>query len=354
MRRVVIFMLMILLLIPIFSQEQKNILLISSYHREYHVSNLADTGILTYFLEVGYLDSEDQIAYFIEHDELETSRVKLRELWMDSKRKNSKEDLLEATRRLTREIQEIDPDLIILGDDNTVKYIGNYLLDTDVPIVFWGVNGLPTKYPVVDSLQKPGHNLTGVYQSNYTQSALDIYKEILPDVKRISIISDASPTGKAWNKQMEKLILEQKDHFSLTTTIISDNYTSMKNLILTADRETDLYIVGPHFTIKNESGDSVTNKFVDWYLTTLNKPEIVPTSSYISEGFLCTVNDDMEKQGYEAAKKVYRILQNGEDPSEIEITTPTRGDFILNIERAKNLGLYDKFRESGFVEQYWE
>lgn len=338
----------------LFSQEKREILIIQSYHREYHVSTLGNTGVLNYFLEVGYLDSPDQITTFIEHDEIETSRLIIRELWMDSKRKNSKDDLQSATRRLIKEIEEIKPDLIMLGDDNTVKYIGNYLLDSDYPIVFWGVNGLPTKYPAVDSISRPGHNVTGIYQSNYTQDALDFFKKIFPNIKRISIISDASPTGKAWNKQMEKLILEQKDHFTLTTTVVSNNYSKIKSQILTADKNTDLFIVGPHFTIKNQAGDSVTKEFVDWYLTNINKPEIVPIATYLKEGFLCTVNDDIFKQGYEAAKLVYRILEEGEDPAQIRTTTPTRGNFILNTQRAKDLNLYEQFRESGYIEQYFE
>lgn len=353
MKKLIFFIVLCININSLFSTDKKEILIIQSYHRDYHVSTPGDTGVLNYFLEVGYLDNREQISEFIESDRVETSKVIIRELWMDSKRKNSMDDLLEATKRLISDIQDIRPDLIMLADDNTVKYIGNYLLDSKYPIVFWGVNGLPTKYPVVDTIMRPGHNITGVYQSNYTQSALDFFKDIFPGIKRISIISDASATGKAWNKQMEKLVLGQKSHFTLTTTIVSDDFKKIKSLIITADTETDLYILGPHFTITDEYGEKVSEEFVDWYLSNINKPEITPMGSYLEEGFLCTVNDDIVKQGYEAAKMVYRILENGENPGEIESITPTRGDFILNVKRAIDLNLYDSFRISGYVEQYF-
>ncbi len=41
------------------------------------------------------------------------------------------------------------------------------LLDTAISVVFWGINGMPLKYGLVDRMDQPGHNVTGVWQSGY-------------------------------------------------------------------------------------------------------------------------------------------------------------------------------------------
>ena len=59
------------------------------------------------------------------------------------------------------EIRAFKPDVVLLGDDNAAKHIGAQLLDSSTPVVFWGINGLPLKYGLVDSLDAPGRNVTG-------------------------------------------------------------------------------------------------------------------------------------------------------------------------------------------------
>ena len=55
-----------------------------------------------------------------------------------------------------KEIEQFKPNLILLGDDNAANYVGNQYIDTNIPVVFWGINGLPLKYGLLDSLEKPG------------------------------------------------------------------------------------------------------------------------------------------------------------------------------------------------------
>jgi hypothetical protein len=42
-------------------------------------------------------------------------------------------------------IQSLNPDILFIYDDDALRHIGGKLLDTDLPIVFAGVNLLPTK-----------------------------------------------------------------------------------------------------------------------------------------------------------------------------------------------------------------
>ena len=69
------------------------------------------------------------------------------------------------------------------------------------------------------------------------------------------------------------------------------------------------------------------------------------------EGLLCAVDDSGFKQGFEAVSVAHRILVGGEDPAAIPVYAPSRGPFVVNLERARMLGLSDLFASSDLVEE---
>ena len=110
-----------------------------------------------------------------------------------------------TTQRILQAINEFQPHLVLLGDDNAANYIGTQLLDTDIPVVFWGINGLPLKYGLVDSMDNPGHNVTGVWQAGYHKESLELLHLLVPDAKTFAILSCDSETARANIKQLRAL-----------------------------------------------------------------------------------------------------------------------------------------------------
>ena len=56
------------------------------------------------------------------------------------------------------------------------------------------------------------------------------------------------------------------------------------------------------------------------------------------------------KTASEAVRIMHRILHGGESPGDISVYAPTRGEFIVNLERAAMLGLTDIVAASPLVE----
>ena len=165
---------------------KKRIFVVSSYHREYLWSQSTQQGLSEAMLKYGYLDNAQQIEAFTANDRVESAKAVVQKTWMDTKRKNSMQDIAEATVRIMQAIDKFQPDLVLLGDDNAANYIGNQLLDTEIPVVFWGINGLPLKYGLVDSMDNPGHNVTGVWQAGYHKESLELLQALCPDVQQFS------------------------------------------------------------------------------------------------------------------------------------------------------------------------
>ena len=47
----------------------------------------------------------------------------------------------------------------------------------------------------------------------------------------------------------------------------------------------------------------------------------------------------------------HRILDGGEEPAAIAVYAPPPGDFVVNIARARMLGLTDAFEASGLIDE---
>jgi putative tryptophan/tyrosine transport system substrate-binding protein len=241
---------------------------------------------------------------------------------------------------MLEEIAEFEPDIVLLGDDNAANHIGNEFIDSDTPVLFWGVNGTPVKYGLLDSHKRPGHNVTGIYQAGYLLESIELFKKIVPSVKTIAVISDDSKTGRSYLSALA--LLEQKKLLPVTVveTFRTNKFEEWKAALLRLQKRTDAFFIVNHNTLKDSFGQSVKQMEAGrWYLNNIKIPEATHPGYHVEEGFLCTADDSGFKQGYEAVKMMVRILKGGENPATMVPYAPPRGDLMVNMVRAKQLGI---------------
>jgi len=333
--------LLILLVVSATNAQTKKykIFVVSSYHREYLWSQDTQKGVCAGLIEFGFLDSND-VNELTENDYVESPSTIVKKVWMDTKRKNSISEIGTATRRIMEQLSTCSPDLVLLGDDNASNYVGNQLIDTDIPVVFWGINGLPLKYGLLDSLEKPGHNVTGVYQAGYLKECLQFLKKVVPDVETIGVLSDDSPTGRSKVKKLNNLYESGELPVKLIESVVTNSSDEWKSKAIELKNKVDAFFIMNHNSLKDKSGKPVDQLEIGaWYLRNIKKPECAHEKQFAQEGMLCVCDDSGYNQGYEALKIAYRILKKGEQPSDISVRAPLRGPFILNRERAKMLGI---------------
>ena len=316
------------------------IFVVSSYHREYLWSQSTHEGLCAALLDGGYLDNVEQVRAFTKYDEVESSRVVVKKEWMDTKRHNSTADIARTTVRIMESIRQFEPDLVLLGDDNAANYIGNQLLDTAVPVVFWGINGIPLKYGLIDALDEPGHNVTGVWQSGYHKESLELLHSLVPAAKTFAILACDSETSRPTAKQIEALARTHQLSLRLHGIVMTNSFAEFRRQTLALAKEVDAFFVLNHDTMKDENGDHVDMMTVGkWYLEHIRQPEVSHEDQFVREGMLCSANDSGFNQGYTAFELARRILEDGVDPAFIPPRTPERGPLIVNFERATMLGL---------------
>lgn len=331
--------------------DKHRVVIVSSYHREYLWSQDTAAGVNAGLLEAGWLDSEQQAARLAREDEVESSRARIVKLWMDTKRANSRAEIARAVARVVAHIDAFRPDLLLLGDDNATRFIAGNYLDTRLPVVFWGVNGSPAKYDLIDSIERPGHNVTGVYQAGYLKEGVEWLRKLLPDVNRMAVLSDDSPTGRAKAKELERLARDGDLPVHLVATVVTNSLATWQARALELAPQVDAFFVLNHNTLKDEHGRAVDQlEAGEWYLNNVRKPDIGHERQFVVEGMLCAVDDSGFKQGQEAVRMARRILDGGEDPASMAVYAPPRGDFVVNLERARMLGLESIVASSALVE----
>ncbi len=320
--------------------KKKRIAVVSSYHREYLWTQETNEGLCEALLTLGYFDNREQIAEYTKNDRVETAKVILKKLWMDSKRKKSKDEKAQMTQRVSKAINQFRPDLILLGDDNAARYIGNQFLGSAMPIVFWGVNNTPVKYGLVESIKRPGHNVTGVYQTGYYAESLELLKAIAPGVKTFGILADASTSGRSHKKKVEYLARAGRLPLRLVETVSTDNFDTWKQKALELQKKVDAFFVAQYSGLKDGAGNHVSAEQVaDWYVTHINIPEAAVQGQFVKQGMLCSADDSGYNQGYEAVVIAHDILAKGAQPATYPARTPKRGALMVNRQRAKSLGI---------------
>ena len=319
---------------------KKRIFIVSSYHKAYIWSQSTQKGVNAAMLKLGYLENEAQARKLEETDFVETPRVVVKKEWMDTKRRDSRAEMANSTARIIRVLRDFKPDLVLLGDDNAAKHIGGQLLDSKTPVVFWGINGLPLKYGLVDSMDAPGRNVTGVWQSGYHKESLDLLKRLVPNAKTFAILACDSESSRPNIKMIEQLAQRGQLPLKLMDKVVTNSLEEFKSRALELSKKVDAFVMLNHDTLRDARGNHVDMLEVGrWYLNTIRIPEASHEDQFVLEGMLLTANDSGYNQGYMAFEMADSILEKGLSPARMAVRTPERGPYLVNRNRAKALGI---------------
>lgn len=316
------------------------IFVVSSYDRDYLWSQSTQEGLVQALIDYGYLENELQGAAFTADDHVENERVVIHKEWMDTKRRSTSTQMATATERIMKVMQAFQPDLVMLGDDNASNYIGNQLLDSSTPVVFWGINGLPLKYGLVDTMDAPGHNVTGVWQAGYHQESLELLNRLVPTAKTFAILACDSVSSRPKVKQIRSLARRGLLPLELVDTVVTNSFSEFKERALELAEQVDAFFVLNHDTMQDDDGQHVDMLTVGrWYLENIRKPDASHEGQFVLEGMLATANDSGYNQSYAAFQMAYDILEQGLNPGRMRTKTPPRGPFMVNERRARMLGI---------------
>jgi ABC-type uncharacterized transport system substrate-binding protein len=201
-----------------------------------------------------------------------------------------------------------------------------------VPIVFAQVAD-PISAGFVASLAKPGGNITGFTNFDYTMGAkwLELLKEIAPNVTRVGVIREPTVTA-----SIGQLAAINSVAPSFRVEVSPLGGVDARDIELTVTE----FARGPNDgLIVSATPLTANNRGLIISLAAQHRlPAVYPFPFYVADGGLICYGPDSIEPHRQAAHYVDRILK-GEKPSDLPVQAATKFELVINLKTAKALGL---------------
>ena len=203
-----------------------------------------------------------------------------------------------------------------------------------IPIVMTGEGTDPVRAGLVESLARPGGNVTGVTLLNRELGGkrLELLKEAVPKLSRVAVLYD--PTSQGLNEVKELLPADAR---ALKLTIEPWEIRAVDDFekvfaALNKRRPDGLYALTAGGVMRPNR-----KRIVDFALKS-QLPAVYGNREYVEAGGLMSYGADLADSYRRVAYYVDKILK-GAKPADLPIEQPTKFELLINLKTAKQIGL---------------
>ena len=236
----------------------------------------------------------------------------------------------DRARGYAQELIALAPDIFLA--DTSVSVVALQHVTRTLPIVFAAVLD-PVGFGFVDSLSRPGGNITGfmVFEYGFSGKWLELLKQIAPQVTRAAVIRNpATPAGTAEFGAIQAVAPALGVE---VTPVGVDDIGVIERAVEAFARSANggLIMTGGAYP-------AVTRDLIIMLAARHKLPAVYPFRDAVTAGGLVSYSPDYADQFRRAAGYVDRILK-GEKPADLPVQAPTKYELVVNLKTAKALGL---------------
>ena len=276
------------------------------------------------------------INQFVQHDALDSSREGfiegLKENGFEEEKnlkieyQNSQSDMAIA-QTISEQFVTSDVDMIFAIATPTLQ--AAYNSTKDIPIVFTAVTD-PIDAGVAKSWESSGTNVTGTSDKVSMKEQLNLLEKLVNDVEVLGVIYNSSEVNSI--AQVKELKAEAENKGILVKEIAVTTVNEINQNLNAAISDIDVLYVPTDNTVAS-AYDLVGSICLE-----KNVPMLCAEEAGVSKGGLCSIGIDYFKLGKEAGYKASEIL-NGQNPSDIEITTLSDMSITINTDVVEKLNI---------------
>ncbi|MBN1866718.1 hypothetical protein JW916_05455 [Candidatus Sumerlaeota bacterium] len=254
---------------------------------------------------------------------------------MDTKRKSDEEWKQQVGKQAQELTEAWKPDLVYTSDDNAQKYYAVYYLGSPTPFVFSAVNQTPDKYGF-DKCK----NVAGVLEQEHIPQTIHLLKEILPNAKKLAILTDPDATWPGVIDRMKEFAAEHPDEIEIAGVDTISTFAEYRQKVKDCVGKADAIALLGIFNFRGEDGKNVPWEDVArWTAENGTLPEISFWKDRVYWGALCSVTVSGYEQGLAAGRIARAILVEGKAPSDFAFEPTVKGKPFINLARARKLGI---------------
>ena len=285
---------------------------------------------------IGVLSSVDAVS---DSTRFEAIRLALRELgYIEGQNIATEyrysEGKADRAPELAGELVRLKVDIIVVaGGDTWVRAAKN--ATKTIPIVMVGGGLDPVVAGLIESLARPGGNLTGI--TNLTRELggkrLELLKEAVPKVARVAVLYDPANAGAA--REVKEDLPVAARALGLTVRFWEvRNADDFEKIFaaLTKERLVGLYVHG-----RNPLMRANEKRTVGFALKS-RLPSMYSGSEAVDAGGLMSYAADEVKRYRRVAYYIDKILQ-GTKPGDLPVEQPTKFELAFNLKTANQIGL---------------
>jgi len=268
-------------------------------------------GIRLALRELGYIEGQN-IAF--EHRYAEGKRERLPEL--------------------AAELVHLKVDLIVASGGSPVIRPAMNATKT-IPIVLLGQGLDPVKEGFVESLARPGGNVTGITTLGRELGGkrLELLKEVVPKLASVAVVYDPALPGAAREVKEDLPVAARGLGLTIRSWEVrdADGFETVF-AALKKDRPDGLYVINAGQLMRAN-----VKRIADFVLKS-RLPSVHGSRGEVDVGGLMSYSADLADSYRRVAYYVDRILK-GAKPADLPVEQPTKFELVINLKTAKQIGL---------------
>ena len=228
---------------------------------------------------------------------------------------------------LAAELVRLRVDVLVTGGGESARAAKK--ATAAIPIVM-ATGADPVRLGLVESLGRPGGNVTGVtsLSTELIAKRVELLRELLPKISRVAVLSDGAP-----NSLMSVQEVEASARFLgiATHPIGVAGPNDLDQAFSAAAKQQAVIVIAspPMFTTRKRIADlALKNRL----------PSVVGGREYAEAGGLFSYAVSYPELFRRAALYVAKILK-GVKPADLPVEQPTKLELVINLKTAKALGL---------------
>jgi putative ABC transport system substrate-binding protein len=229
---------------------------------------------------------------------------------------------------LAAELGALKVDVLVASGDRSA--VAAQHATTTIPIVFIGVGGDPIGLKLVNSLARPGGNITGftTYGGELIGKRLSLFKEAFPRMTRVALLVRAN--------DQQTIDEYQTAASTLGLSIHPVVVRSREEVEPAFDRIADARLEG---IVMPPGGLAQKYRTLFARLALMHRlPLMGGRRFYTEDGALMSYGPDVPATFRRAAVYVDKIL-NGKKPADLPVEQPTKVELTVNLKTAESLGI---------------
>ncbi|MBI2533782.1 MAG: ABC transporter substrate-binding protein, partial [Deltaproteobacteria bacterium] len=221
--------------------------------------------------------------------------------------------------------------IVVAGGDLLVRAAKN--ATKTIPIVMVGGGRDPGEAGLVESLARPGSNVTGITNLNVDLGGkrLELLKEAVPKLTRVAVLYDpASPNSVLQVNEVQTAARGLGLTVQSWEVRVADGF-ERAFVALSKERPHGLYVSSGPLMLANP-------KRIAAFALKSRLPSIYAIRAAVDEGGLMFYGADLADSYRLIAWYIDKILK-GSKPADLPVQQPMRFEFVINLKTANQIGL---------------